>query len=173
MRSYRFNVDRIVNRLVPHYMGGRKLILFLQSCMSPLYVLSDKWEEWANMKRIEATMTSQVILFEHYLTYRFKRYFSNPLNQITISEGTSSGTPLYWKESETMHDDVVLYGKKEAGKTVMFEFKGENLKDGNYDFTVNCPAISKNFNAEEIKLLLASQIDKYKIANKKYNIVIQ
>ena len=36
MRNYRINTDRLVNQLVPHYLGGRKLILFLQAILQPL-----------------------------------------------------------------------------------------------------------------------------------------
>ena len=45
MRSYRINTDRIVNQLVPHYLGGRKLILFLQAILQPLNSLNIKWKE--------------------------------------------------------------------------------------------------------------------------------
>lgn len=48
MRSYRINTDRIVNQLVPHYLGGRKLILFLQAILQPLNSLNIKWKEWAD-----------------------------------------------------------------------------------------------------------------------------
>ena len=53
MRSYRINTDRLVNQLVPHYLGGRKLILFLQAILQPLNSLNIKWKEWADEKRIE------------------------------------------------------------------------------------------------------------------------
>ena len=48
MRSYRINTDRMVNQLVPHYLGGRKLILFLQAILQPLNSLNVKWKEWAD-----------------------------------------------------------------------------------------------------------------------------
>ena len=67
MRSYRINTDRMVNQLVPHYLGGRKLILFLQALLQPLNSLNVKWKEWADEKRIEAAMTSQVIMMEYFL----------------------------------------------------------------------------------------------------------
>lgn len=50
MRSYRINTDRMVNQLVPHYLGGRKLILFLQAILQPLNSLNVKWKEWADEK---------------------------------------------------------------------------------------------------------------------------
>ena len=70
MRNYRINTDRLVNQLVPHYLGGRKLILFLQAILQPLNSLNIKWKEWADEKRIEAAMTSQVIMMEYFLNHK-------------------------------------------------------------------------------------------------------
>ena len=75
MRSYRINMDRLVNQLVPHYLGGRKLILFLQSILQPLNSLNIGWVTWADEKRIEAAMTSQVIMMEYFLNRKFCKYF--------------------------------------------------------------------------------------------------
>lgn len=33
---YKLSIDRTVNRLVPHYLSGRRFILFVQSCLYPL-----------------------------------------------------------------------------------------------------------------------------------------
>lgn len=38
MRSYKIDTDKMVNQLVPHYLGGRRLVLFLQSLLAPLKV---------------------------------------------------------------------------------------------------------------------------------------
>ena len=35
---YKLPIDRSVNRLVPHYLSGRRFILFVQSCLYPLPV---------------------------------------------------------------------------------------------------------------------------------------
>lgn len=57
---YFINFDKTVNQFVPHYLGGRKLILFLQSILVPLQQLNKEFSEWAKEKRIEASMTSQI-----------------------------------------------------------------------------------------------------------------
>lgn len=66
MRSYKIDTDKMVNQLVPHYLGGRRLVLFLQSLLAPLKSLGAIWEDWATNKRIEAAMTSQVIMLEYF-----------------------------------------------------------------------------------------------------------
>ena len=97
MRSYRINTDRMVNQLVPHYLGGRKLILFLQAILQPLNSLNVKWKEWADEKRIEAAMTSQVIMMEYFLNHKFRKYFLDTSEHIVISDGAINGVPIYWK----------------------------------------------------------------------------
>ena len=97
MRSYQINTDRLVNQLLPHYLGGRKLVLFLQALLTPLQTLGSKWEQWANEKRMEAAMTSQIILFENFLNVKFSKYLLNPKDKILISDGELPGTPLYWE----------------------------------------------------------------------------
>ena len=38
---YAINLDKTVNQLVPYYLGGRKLILYLQALMKPLQTIND------------------------------------------------------------------------------------------------------------------------------------
>ena len=95
MRSYRINTDRLVNQLVPHYLGGRKLILFLQAILQPLNSLNIKWKEWADEKRIEAAMTSQVIMMEYFLNHKFRKYFLDTSEHIVISDGAINGIKIY------------------------------------------------------------------------------
>lgn len=74
---YFINFDKTINQLVPYYIGGRKLILYLQALMSPLRRVNDDFVEYAKETRIEAAMTSQIFKFEWYLNRKFKKYFAN------------------------------------------------------------------------------------------------
>lgn len=40
---YKLPIDRSVNRLVPHYLSGRRFILFVQSCLYPLQSLNERF----------------------------------------------------------------------------------------------------------------------------------
>ena len=70
MRYY-INFDKTINQLVPYYIGGRKLILYLQALMSPLRRLNDDFVSYAKETRIEAAMTSQIFKFEWFLNHKF------------------------------------------------------------------------------------------------------
>lgn len=40
---YKLPIDKLVNQLVPHYLGGRKYILFIQSLVYPLKIINDRF----------------------------------------------------------------------------------------------------------------------------------
>ena len=93
MRYY-INFDKTVNQLVPYYIGGRKLILYLQALLHPLRKLNDDFIAYAKETRIEAAMTSQIFKFEWYLNRKFKQYFIHG-GKITIKNSEVLGTPIY------------------------------------------------------------------------------
>ena len=72
-------------------------MLFLQSLLAPLKSLGAIWEDWATNKRIEAAMTSQVIMLEYFLNRKFNQYLLDPSQRIVISDGDTPGVPLYWE----------------------------------------------------------------------------
>lgn len=74
---YKLPTDRLINQLVPHFLSGRKYILFLQSLVYPLQTLNERFVAFAGEKHIEARMTSQVIWFEWYLNYKFRKYLAD------------------------------------------------------------------------------------------------
>lgn len=92
---YKFPVDRLVNRLIPHFLCGRRYILLVQSMLHPLQSLADRFVALAREKHIEARMTSQVIYFEWYLNHKFSRYFANPADRIRLEDSTPLGVDLY------------------------------------------------------------------------------
>ena len=97
---YRLPTDKLINTLVPYYLSGRRYILFLQSLVYPLQSLNDKFREFAELKHIEARMTSQVIYFEWYLNYKLSKYFADPNEKIFISESESMGVDIYYEGAE-------------------------------------------------------------------------
>ena len=86
MSRYKLPIDKLVNRLVPHYIAGRRFILFVQSTLYPLQSTNEWFRSFAREKHIEARMTSQVIYFEWFLNYKFSKYFKDSRDRIFIKE---------------------------------------------------------------------------------------
>lgn len=174
MRSYKITFAKSINRLVPHYIGGRKLILFLQSILMPLQSLNDTFAAWGRQTRIEASMTSQPILFIPFLNNMFNKYFKTSTDSFEIEGYVIAGSPVY-PEANTEDEDVLIYAEDESGENeliVYYEGADEN-RSTVCSFAVYSPAINESAIAQKKYLsLLNFQIRKYKLASKTYEIII-
>lgn len=172
---YSIDFDKLVNKLVPHYIGGRKLILYLQALLKPLQATNDAFRTWAEETRIEAAMTSQIFKFEWFLNRRFSKYFLDSSQRITIGSNIGSfGTPMY-NENTSLVDPVHvrLYGQNESGTTSAFYNDGERTEAASCSFVVNVPPMdTAKISQNEYLAMLKYQIDKYKLAGKTYIITI-
>ena len=169
---YHINFNKLVNRFVPHYIGGRKLILFLQSTLAPLQTLNESWVEWAKEMRIEASMTSQVFKFEWFLNRKFKKYLLNSNDKINISHGEPLGVPIYY-ENAVGANDMLLYKESENGaETEVLHRQYETTDITSHSFAVSVPAIDTNIISQsDFDSILRYWIDKYKLSGKTYIII--
>lgn len=168
---YFINFDKTINQLVPYYIGGRKLILYLQALMSPLRRLNDDFVEYAKETRIEAAMTSQIFKFEWYLNRKFKKYFANG-GRISIKNSETLGAPIY-KESANIDvsQNMLVYYDKEAGITrqLVLYRSDEQTEESRVSFIVTTPQIdTKLISEQKYVAMLKCVIDRYRLANKTY-----
>lgn len=75
----RYDIDnaKVIGRVLPFYVRGRKLSVFLYAIAYPLVTLHETFKKWALQKKIEASVTSQTLTMEWYLTYLFKKRFED------------------------------------------------------------------------------------------------
>ena len=173
---YRLSTDKLINRLVPYYLSGRRYILLLQSWAYPLKVLNDCFTAFAREKHIEARMTSQVIYFEWFLCHKFCGYFVNSADRIFITETTPLGVDIYkenavnsrpftiWKENEQVVTPNPLEGPRE------FYRIDEERAINKVSFLVNVPPIT--IPTKEFVYMLSFVVNTYKVAGKTYLIKI-
>jgi hypothetical protein len=147
------------------------MILFLQSLLQPLNTLNKTWKEWADEKRIEAALTSQVIMLEYFLNRKFKKYLADTSQPIIISDGEVNGTPMYWQSANSV-DDVVLYNASEKKDTQTFRWKDEKLVSSDVSFIVSCPAVNTEIISEtELTAMISYYVEKYRIAGKTFKVI--
>lgn len=173
MRSYLLDTDRLVNMLVPHYMGGRRLILYLQSCLKPLDTLNRLWKERADEMRIEAATTSQVILLEYYLNRKFGKYFLHSEERIVVSDGISRGIPLYVQSAGEKLHEFPLYKQGEAPvhshETPPMHWEDERTQMGDVSFVVSCPTVNtEQISQEELAAMISYHVNRYRISGKRF-----
>lgn len=169
MRYY-INFDKTINQLVPYYLGGRKLILYLQALLSPLRTINDRFVEYAKETRIEVAMTSQIFKFEWYLNRKFKKYFAGA-GSISIKNHDVIGTPIY-KESANITDseNLLIYKASETGVNHLVLYRSDEQTDeSSVSFIVTTPPIDTQLISEQKYIaMLKYVIDKYRLANKTY-----
>lgn len=170
---YALNIDKVVNQLVPHYLGGRRLILYLQSVLHPLQTLADSFSAWAKEKRIEASMTSQVFKFEWFLNRKFSVYFANSSDRIKITNSTTRGLALYYQSANVALSEnpvLVTEDKHTVSDPVLYRMS-ESHDDSDYSFLVYSPRIDKSkINETDYISQLQYWIDRYRLAGKTYKI---
>ena len=172
---YAINFDKVVNQFVPYYIGGRKLILYLQSLVKPLQVLNEQFVEYAKETRIEASMTSQPIMFEWYLNRKLSKYFANG-GTIAIHTTERLGTPVYYQSADVL-DHLTLHNESENENSAKFYYQNEKTEDSSYSFIVSSPQINTSLldadavvGKQKYEAMLRHYIDKYRLAGKTYRI---
>lgn len=174
---YSLPTNKLVNRLVPYYLSGRKYILFLQSLVWPLYSLSEKFRAFAAEKHIEARMTSQVMYFEWYLNHKFARYFTDSGERISLKESTPLGVDIYHENSLTSKPFTVWYNLEEILSVTAPEENPRELyhlmeekKINKVSFVVLVPETS--IGQKEFVYMLSYVVNTYKVSGKTYLIKI-
>lgn len=174
MRSYRVDTDGLANKLIPHYLGGRRLVLYVQSLLKPLDTLNKTWKEWADEKRIEAAMTSQVIMLEYYLNRKYKKYLTDKSKHIIISDGEVNGVPMYWESSDSTGVDTLTIYQESEGKesSKAFRWKDEKMAESDCSFLVCVPSIDEQrISKDELSAMISYHVSKYRIAGKKFKVI--
>lgn len=174
---YKLPTDKLVNRLVPYYLSGRKYILFLQSLVFPLHSLNEKFRTFTLEKHIEARMTSQMMYFEWYLNHKFSHYLKHAGQRIVISESVPLGADIYHEGAQGARPYTLWYNLEEVTEAVKPEenprelyFLTEEKKVNKVSFMVLVPEI--NLSEKEFVYMLSFVINTYKVAGKTYLIKI-
>lgn len=175
---YGLSFERLVNRLVPHYLGGRQLLMLLHGISYPLQVVNDRFVLFARQKMVEAAMTSQIILFEHFLNSRFSRYFADRQDRIFIMDGRDAGVDLYMQDSTIgrpytlwFNHELIPAGTPDDERPKEFYHQSETREAGKGSFIVSCPAIT-GIELSDFVNMLSSVVNVYKLAGKTYIIKI-
>lgn len=173
---YRLPTDKLVNRLTPHYLSGRRYLLLIQSLVWPLKTLNDRFCLWAREHQIEARMTSQMLWFEWWLNDRFRRYFQDERDTITIADSTPLGADLYHESSKTGRPFTVWYegeqvsAGNEMEKPRALYLLSEEKMVRKVSFMVCVPPIT--IPTQEFVYMLSYVVNRYRTAGKTYLIKI-
>lgn len=173
---YDLPTDKLINRLVPHYLSGRRYILFLQSLVWPLRKLNEEFKAFTREKHIEARMTSHVIYLEWFLNHKFGKYLEDDRDRIFIRDSESIGVDLYHEDAENSRPFTLWYngeeisGVKEEEQPRPFYLYAEEKQINKVSFMVCVPPV--RINTQEFVYMLSYIVNTYRIAGKTYLIKI-
>lgn len=177
MKRYELPTDKLINRLIPYFLSGRKYILFLQSLVYPLIRLNEHFMEFARSKHIEARMTSQTMYFEWFLNYKFQKYFLDPQERIYIKESHTVGVDIYHENAHNARPFTVWYNNEliitsnPEEEPKEFYYLSEEKAINKVSFMVCVPSII--IDMQEFVYMLSYIVNTYKIAGKTYLIKIE
>lgn len=174
---YKLPIDRLVNQLVPHYLKGRTLILFIQSCLYPLRELNLWFINFTKELQVEASMTSQVICLEWYLNHKLRPYFHDDRLEIKIVDTQPVGVDLYFEESNIkrpyavwFQSESIISGPSSEHPRPLFRLLEQKALQ-KASFMVCVPQVT--INEQEFLYMLSHIVNRYKIAGKTYIVRIE
>lgn len=173
---YRLVTDRLINRLTPHYLCGRRYLLLLQSLVWPLQGLNDRFRRWARERQVEAAMTSQVLYLEWWLTERFRPYFVSGDDSIRITDSEPLGVALYHEDSATATPFTVWFEDEQVAAVQPGEqpralyLRSEEKALRKVSFVVSAPRIT--LPTREFVYMLSHAVNRYRLAGKTFLIRI-
>jgi len=93
----RYDIDnaKVIGRVLPFYIRGRKISIFLYAIAYPLVTLHETFKIFIiggkryACEKIEASITSQTLTMEWYLTYLFKDRFEDETASFRITDNFS------------------------------------------------------------------------------------
>jgi len=170
---YDLGIDSTVSRLIPSAFRNPKIYEWVRSFTYPLVEINTEFKTFAEEKILEAKISSQTMLLEHYINYKFKPLFPNPdTDFVSIKHSGEIADATFNKDegvgsSPTIH--LTLFNNDEVGSiTPAIYFDNEDRSAYPQDFRVALP-ISIQGNETLVRGITAI-VDKYKIDTKKYDI---
>lgn len=172
LRRYNINMAKIANSLISYQVTDRKRVLLNQALLYPIQSIADKFKLWVQETHIESAMTSQVFYFEWFLNRKFRKYFKDTLDAISIRDSENTGQPIFMQSEEANHfltayesEDGLKDELEPLYKTV------ENESDRAKSFVVFIPA-NTTIPTPDLINMVKFYVDRYKVAGKTYEIKV-
>ena len=174
----RYDIDnaKVIGRILPFFIRGRKLSMFLYAIAYPLVTLHESFKEWALQKKMEASVTSQTLTMEWYLTYLFKDKFEDETASFKITDSIDNPENIAYFTTERVEDywnTAPVYDSEESSETMVISNTGEfQDQDGVIIIAPKIVEISSYSTDDYIKDICKT-VDTYITNFKKYQIVIK
>lgn len=161
MNRYGINIGRLLARLTPRLVRGRKLMDLLTGAFTPIASVHSGFLEWAKGIIVEAKVTSQMAVLERYLNARLGSYLAGD-GRITLEMG---GHMKNYSGTLDTENGGYVYGAGTAGaKPFVIYHLNEAYLTLNNTLIVRIPVLS-GISVEEMDIELNKIFDRYMVYN--------
>lgn len=175
----RYEIDngKVICRLLPFFLRGRKTSLMLEAMAHPLKSLHKAYLDWALERKIEASTTSQKASLIWYLNHKMRGHFLNKEDTFRII------TNMYYPESVIYNmgeqhegDDRVVVDMTEAqseNQLYLHNIK-EDIEENSQMIIIMAPRIfeTQQYNNTIYEKEIKKCADKYLVAVTNYMIIL-
>lgn len=176
--KYQIDNARAICRLLPFWIRGRKIILFLEAISHPLKSVHDKFKEWAYERLIDAAITSQQLSLVWYLNHRLRKHFINQEDSFRItSDAYSEGEVIYNFSENMLAGNHYAYDFEEEIQQSTENMMLKNFDEGveyNADIVIIAPNIVETIDYSEsnYKNEIRRYIDAYITVPDRYEVLL-
>ena len=189
--KYAVDNQKLVSRLLPYFLRGKKILLFLLSIISPIESLHFNWRKWALAKTIEASASTQPVVFRWYLKKMLQPYMANPNDEFRIGVGEAeyylyifeddadfnkyTNFGYYWLfENLADKNDIVNRHIDNAGEEnwILIKERGENTDDTEAAVTISAPSHISTISDSDYVRMIKQCVEKYLVYDIQYEITI-
>jgi len=156
----KLNIYNLISLLLPIHKRKPNRIGILNMLLSPLVTLINEFYSYRSNTLYVSGITSQTLSLEAYLNYKLDSYNK----RIKIRHFQKPTTLVLYNEGESPTNTFVGNEREEAGIKVVVKFQSEFNVLTIKDFEVLYPSTIN-------ESLLKSEVLKYKLAGKTYNLI--
>ena len=128
---YKIDNAKLICRLLPFFVRGRKMILFLEAAASPLVSLHNKFLSWAYETIVDVHATFQEQLFVWYLNHKFRKHFIDDNDSFYVSQSQEGDGLIVFNTDE--HEMMKIFSSRifnnEQGDLVDDVYNIDRLKE--------------------------------------------
>lgn len=175
------NIDngKLLGRLLPFWLRGKRITLFLLAILSPLISLHNKFKGWALEHYIVAHITAQRKSIEWYLNYKLKSHFLEPDKRFQVFCGVDKPENIIFRNSEFHNIEAytapIYYNDEEdKGNHEMITYYKDEVVEATGAASIYAPKIIETISYDMTDYIkdIHSYLDKFITNFRKYNIII-
>lgn len=175
------NIDngKLLGRLLPFWLRGKRIALFLLAILNPVVSLHNKFKAWALEHYIVAHITTQRQSIEWYLNYKLKSHFAEPMKHFEVICGIGKPENIIFRGNDLHNIEAYtapnFYGEEEGKDShEMIVYYKDEVIEATGVATIYAPKIIEtiNYDMEDYIKDIHSFLDRFMTNFRKYNIVI-